>query len=256
VDDAAAATCVASAVRISGGVIRLGMLDLTAELSQLVERLAQPLASEPTVACRLAQLRAMRAYFAGDHEITARLTLEAVAAFERAGDLRNATGQRFNVSASYILLGAYVEGERQIRRALADATSMDMRHSMLVGRFNLVSVLGRLERLEEAREVGEKLVADCSARDAAHFEGNARTYLAEVFMAMAAWDDAAREATRSSRARSSRREISRDPRRSRAPRSSSRTSSEAGSRRATCSRASRTPKRSSQWASTTRRESR
>ncbi len=191
-----AATCIASAVRIAGGVVRLGMLDLTAELALLVERLAEPLASEPSVACRLAQLRAMRAYFAGDHEITARLMLDAVAAFERAGDLRNATGQRFNVSASYILLGAYVEGERQIRRALADAASMDMRHSMLVGRFNLVSVLGRLGRLDEAREVGEKLVADCGAREANHFEGNARTYLAEVLMMAAAWEESAREAAR------------------------------------------------------------
>ncbi len=192
----AVAACVASAVRIAGGVVRLGMLDLTAELAELVERLAAPLASEPTVACRLAQLRAMRAYFVGDHEITARLTLEAVAAFERAGDLRNATGQRFNVSASHILLGSYAEGERQIRRALADAASMDMRHSMLVGRFNLVSVLGRLGRLEEALEVGEQLVVDCGAREAAHFEGNARTYLAEILMMSGAHDGAMREAAR------------------------------------------------------------
>lgn len=196
IDDVASATCIASAVRISGGVIRLGLMDLTTDLSALVERLAKPLASEPTVACRLAQLRAMRAYFAGDHEITARLMLEAVDAFERAGDLRNATGQRFNLSASYILLGAFAQGERQIRRALADAASMDMRHSMLVGRFNLVSVLCRLRRFDEAREVGEKLVEECGAREASHFEGNARTYLAEVFMLTGAWDAAEREARR------------------------------------------------------------
>ncbi|HSQ66951.1 MAG TPA: protein kinase [Polyangiaceae bacterium] len=190
------ATCIASAVRIAGGVVRLGMHDLTSRLSALVERLAPPLVSEPSVACRLAQLRAMRAYFAGDHEVTVRVTREAVAAFERAGDLRNATGQRFNVSASCIMLGSYVEGEAEIRRALADAARMDMRHSMLVGRFNLVAVLNRLGQIEEARAVGEQLALDCNAREAKHFEGNARTYLAEVLMMSGAWDDAEREAGR------------------------------------------------------------
>ena len=71
-----------------------------------------------------------------------------------------------------------------------------MRHSMLVGRFNLVSVLGRLGRLDEARAVGEQLVADCQSREAAHFEGNARTYLAEVLMLSEAWDETEREASR------------------------------------------------------------
>ena len=43
--------------------------ELTARLAALAKRLAPSAAPSRSVACRLAQLRAMRAYFAGDHEI-------------------------------------------------------------------------------------------------------------------------------------------------------------------------------------------
>ncbi len=190
------ASAVAAAVRFINATARVGLDELTAKLASFVESRASSLASEPSVACRLAQLRAIVAYFKGDHEITARVTREAVAAFERAGDRRNAVVQRVNLAASYTLLGAYAEAEAELRRALADAVAMDLRHWVRATSTNLAVVLGRLDRLDEARALAEEVVRESGEHDAAQFEGDTRGYLAELCLASGDVAEAEAQATR------------------------------------------------------------
>jgi tetratricopeptide (TPR) repeat protein len=138
----------------------------------------------------------MRASVTGHVGAAIRSHEAALAAWEEAGDARNAALTRSTMGSLQGELGAYEEAELSLRRALTAAERMNLSNVEGWSLANLGRVLGRLNRGKEARAALERAVAIGEARRGVRLEIASRLYLADVLRAGGDISRASKEAER------------------------------------------------------------
>ncbi|WP_438020688.1 AAA family ATPase [Sorangium sp. So ce315] len=142
----------------------------------------------------LHEARAIRAHVAGDAGASLSGIEAALAAFERAGDVRRACMARMNLGYWYGQAGQLEGAEAALRRALAESERMELRGTTAYVLQNLGLVLAYRGRLDEARSVEETACAMLARHGDARMEGCARVYLASILVLAGDAEAAAREA--------------------------------------------------------------
>jgi tetratricopeptide (TPR) repeat protein len=127
---------------------------------------------------------AMRALHSGDVATYAKHTEITLAAFERIGEIRNASSQRINLGYAYAELGAFERAEELLRRAQKDAERIGLPTLLAYALQNLGNVLRALGRFEEAREQERRAAAVGASIDDRRVEGAARAYGALMTLAL------------------------------------------------------------------------
>ncbi len=157
---------------------RTGAAD--AVIALLADAMADPSALAPQVAAAIEQLRGVRAAYSGDLAACLAGFEASLAAFERAGDHRDACAVRSNLSVAFIELGDYVGAEEALRAANAVADRMGLQDVGLSALQNLGHVLAYRMQLAEARRIEQRALEGFRALGDPRMEGVARMYLAEI----------------------------------------------------------------------------
>ncbi len=171
---------VTAAARTAGGLIRLG---LHAEAAALLATAEGALASggdDPVAEAWVRRARAQQALYAGDSGGCLTLATEALHAFRRAGDLRQACSQAMDVAFSLIEHGRYAEAETSLREGLLTAERMGLALPINTAKNNLGLALGCLGRIEEAARVERESVAGAHEAGDVRAEGSSRVYLSRI----------------------------------------------------------------------------
>ncbi|WP_433936856.1 serine/threonine-protein kinase PknK [Sorangium cellulosum] len=142
----------------------------------------------------LHEARAIRAHASGDAGASLSGIEAALAAFERAGDVRRACMARMNLGYWYGQAGQLEEAEAALRQALAESERMELRGTTAYVLQNLGLVLAYRGRLDEARSVEETACAMLERHGDVRMEGCARVYLASILVLAGDPEAAAREA--------------------------------------------------------------
>ncbi|XXX81773.1 protein kinase [Sorangium sp. So ce134] len=170
-----------------------------AEADALLARIDEDLRALPPPDAELVamaqQLRAIRASAGGDPEACLEGLEAALAAFEQAGDRRNACVIGANLGFIYAELGELEAAESALRAALEAADRMGLRELATVAMHNLGHVLGQLGKLDEAQLVERRAVEAFQERGDLRMEGVARTYLAKIALLSGDAATAEREAS-------------------------------------------------------------
>ncbi len=138
-------------------------------------------AADPRVDGVVNRAKAIWAFYKGSPEAPQRLE-KAVAAFEQAGDLRNASITRTDLGFVLLEFGAYEEAERLFRQSLADAERMGLHTSIPQVKHNLGFALLGLGKLSEAAAVEIEAAEALHAQGQRRVEGLAQTYLARILL--------------------------------------------------------------------------
>ena len=152
--------------------------------------------ADPQVLALLHQARAARASTRGDLGACLVATEAALAAFERAGDERNACTARANAAFVYCELGDLARAEEVLRGALASAVRMGLADVRAIILHNLGRVVGLGGDLREAERLERDALAQLEKQDEPRLEGLARTYLAAILTASAQTTEAVAQAER------------------------------------------------------------
>ncbi|WP_437565741.1 serine/threonine-protein kinase [Sorangium sp. So ce542] len=187
----------ARSVCLCAGAGRLlfgGRYQLADELLDAIEQDAEETDLEVEVLARLHEARAYRAMAGGDPGASFAGFEGALAAFEQAGDRRNACWARNNLGSCYAELGDFEGAEAALRASLADAERMGLSDARLGALLGLGPVLARLDLVEEARRTAEEAIATSQGLGDARREGAARTCLARILLQTGDLGGAEREA--------------------------------------------------------------
>jgi tetratricopeptide (TPR) repeat protein len=148
-------------------------------LAHVAERLAPIAGDHPILAARLDRVRGLRALLTGEYGASAAAFEASIGAFEAAGDLRTAAGQRCNLAEALIDLGDYEGAERALQQGLAVADRVGLRIMAAMGRTNLGRIQLARGAIGEARATLERSVAAFVAMGDLRLEGEARRCLSE-----------------------------------------------------------------------------
>ncbi|AUX24016.1 protein kinase [Sorangium cellulosum] len=196
-EPASAAARPARSVCLCAGAGRLvfgGRYQLADALFDAIEQEVEAAEQDAEVLARLSQARAYRAMAGGDPGACLAGFEAALAAFEQAGDRRNACWARNNLGFCYAELGDFEGAEAALRAALSDAERMGLSDARLGVLHNLGPVLAHRGLVEEARRAEEEAIATSQRVGDARMEGAARTYLARILLLSGDLAGAEREA--------------------------------------------------------------
>lgn len=172
-------------------LLHAGHEDEAREVLEVLDRLES---ASPLVAAWKVQVRALFALLGGDPAQYLSLGDEALQHLERGGDLREAAVTRANVGFAMLELGVAEEAERSLRAALASAERLGLPPTAAAARHMLGLALARQGRLEEARAIEARAVADFAAQGDARMEAGSRLYLADILRLAGDLDGAEHEA--------------------------------------------------------------
>jgi eukaryotic-like serine/threonine-protein kinase len=130
---------------------------------------------------RLDQFRAFRAVRSGDLVAARDGYGKAAAAFEAAGNARNACIDRINYAFASIELGDMAEAETVLRQSAAASERMALDTVHAFALLNLGRVLMMTGRLDEARDVELGVLAIGKRDKSPRMEGAARLHLSNIF---------------------------------------------------------------------------
>lgn len=160
-----------------------------------VERAASdPPALDIEVVANLHQARTFRAMALGDPGGCLAGLEGSLAAFEQAGDRRNACMTRANLGYYYGELGDYSGAEAMLRSALADADRMGLHDVAASAQASLGQVLAYLGQIVEARVLEEEAIVAIQRLGDPRIEVAARSYLAKIALLTGDLEVAEREA--------------------------------------------------------------
>lgn len=163
-------------------------------IAGLTRAVAEASALAPQVSATIELLRGFRAAYAGDLAACLDGFEAALAAFERAGDRRNACAVRSNLGVAFAELGDYVGAEEALRAAHAVADRMGL-HDVGAGALqNLGHALFHLRQLPEARRVALRSAEEFRKLGDPRMEGVSRMYLSKIAFQSGDLDEAEREA--------------------------------------------------------------
>lgn len=165
----------AATLAVSG---RSGAVDA---LIGAVERAnTEPITLDIQVMANLHQARTCRAMTLGDPGACLEGLESALAAFELAGDLRNACMTRANLGYYYGELGDYERAEATLRAALQEAYRMGLHDVAASAQASLGPVLAHLGHAEEARAIEREAVSAFQRLGDGRLEAASRSYLAKI----------------------------------------------------------------------------
>ncbi len=141
------------------------------------ERTANALALSERAIAELERLRGASARHRGDVAADYAGYGRALAAFERAGDLRGACNTRVSFAFALIELGAHARARAELELAQREARRLGLPTVETRAQQNLSLVLAAEGRLEQAMALADAVVADAHARGDERFEGWTRIYL-------------------------------------------------------------------------------
>ncbi|HET6149375.1 MAG TPA: protein kinase [Polyangia bacterium] len=175
-----------------------GRFDAADELMAAVADLAGEGAdgADPQAIALLHQARSARASTRGDLGACLASTEAALAAFERAGDERNACTARANVAFVYGELGDVRRAEEVLRGALASAERMGLADVRAIILHNLGRVVGLGGDLAQAEQIEREALTQLERQGEPRLEGLARTYLAAILTAAGRTGEAIEQAQR------------------------------------------------------------
>jgi tetratricopeptide (TPR) repeat protein len=177
--DAELATRVTAVATCAFQLFNHGKYQLAELLLDQIDRVAAEV-DDPLILARIHQTRSSRAMFAGDTGAYVVSEQAAAVAFEQAGDLRYACMQHGHVGYAYLEIGAYVEAERWLRRALAGGERMGLLSVVATAKHNLGRALQHQGRLDEAVAVETEAIELFAAQGDRRLETASRCYLANM----------------------------------------------------------------------------
>jgi tetratricopeptide (TPR) repeat protein len=146
-----------------------------------IDRIADlPPAPEARVAALLLQARAIRDSATGNPGACLEGFEAALAAFDALDDRRNAAVMRSNVGFMRAEMGDFEGAEAALRSAHAAALRMGLHDVAISALQNLGYVLAHRGRLDEARQIEQRVVDTFCRLGDVRMEGMARTYLAAI----------------------------------------------------------------------------
>jgi eukaryotic-like serine/threonine-protein kinase len=172
---AAQAACLA---RAAAGRLKSVEFEAADELIDRVRALAAS-AGEHSHATRawLDHALAARSYFSGDVVAFQRHLERAVAGFEAAGDLRNATTQRVNLGYLWLQFGDYERAELELRTGHELCERLGLDSTGAYALHNLGLAIGRSGRLDEAIEIERRAIETARRMEEIKLVGAAGIYL-------------------------------------------------------------------------------
>lgn len=154
-------------------------------VEQLFDQLARIEAAGVDPAARgwIYYAQAWRALHAGDQAGALEFDQKVEHCFTEVGDLRQACRQHASVGYGQLMLGANAEAETSLREAIAIATRIGLHQVTAQAQQNLGVALGRLGRLDEARDAERAALIAFETQENRRQCAFARNYLAEIELA-------------------------------------------------------------------------
>ncbi|MGE0784296.1 MAG: pyridoxal-dependent decarboxylase [Sandaracinaceae bacterium] len=152
--------------------------------SELIEHLARALESEdhPLALAELYRVMGAQARHIGDLAGDIEYYESALAAFERAGDTRNACNARVSVGFAMIEIGYHEEAHELLDEALAQADRLGLLTVQNRASQNLGLLMTYEGRFDDAVALLERVVRDSHAHGNVRFEGWSRIYLSRALL--------------------------------------------------------------------------
>ena len=153
-------------------------------LDRIDAAIVDPAAIDPQALGERYQARALRALSAGNLGAALGAMEGAIAAFERAGDLRSGCTGQGNLSAILLELGGFDEAESVLRAALTEAENLGLTEvtAGVLGSLGYALLhTGHPRRSTDHSR--ERAVAACQRHGDGRGEGASRTYLARIHLA-------------------------------------------------------------------------
>jgi ATP/maltotriose-dependent transcriptional regulator MalT len=157
----------------------MGMIDQTDRLLARIESVGGPAAAPPQTAGYIYEGLAVR----GDEVTRIRNGEQAIAAFEAAGDERNACNLRIVVSYGLNELGAYRRSMPLLRTTLASAERLGLHNVQATANLQLGLATYCTGDLDAAQELVTRALLACRAQGNRLMEGVALSYLAGIALA-------------------------------------------------------------------------
>ena len=157
----------------------MGMLDHADRLLARIESVGGPAAAPPQAAGHIYEALAVR----GDELARIRFGDQAIAAFEAAGDERNACNLRIVVSFGLNELGAYRRSMPLLRTTLASAERLGLHNVQATASMQLGLATYCTGELDAAEELVTRALLACRAQGNRLMEGAALSYLAAIALA-------------------------------------------------------------------------
>jgi tetratricopeptide (TPR) repeat protein len=192
-----AGTLVLALALVGVPLVFTGRRDLVRRVLARLDALeAAGLPSEPLVEAALARVRSYAAQHGGDAEGYLRGTERALAAYERAGALRQAALIRCTLGYARIVIGLWSEARAVLEEALERSTRLGLATGVALARHNLGLALARLGDLDGALREERQAVEDAVAQRDRRIETGARGYLAVILLERGDAEGALAEARR------------------------------------------------------------
>ena len=182
--------------RVAVALVQIGEFQLADEMFSRFEPWAPGVSKNPAAFARWKVSLAARALYGGQTLAYQRLSQEAAAASEQAGDYRLTAVQRHNAGHASLELGAWEDAERELSLVLTLSERLGLANVYASAKNNLGAVLGRLGRFDEARRLLEDAIGRLVSQKDLRMEGGARNHLAEVHLAAGDVDAAVQSAER------------------------------------------------------------
>jgi len=167
--------------RVTEQLIITGSPEVAAPLLDALDKKIEALrADRPGLAGRVLSALTLARRFAGDAGAAHALAEDAILAFERAGDQRNALLQRGRLGYALMEIGDYAAADRRLSDVISASDRMGLGNVAATARHNLGLTLARLGRFDEARTHERAAVAAFRASGNRRMEGASLEYLALI----------------------------------------------------------------------------
>ncbi|AUX23190.1 protein kinase [Sorangium cellulosum] len=163
-------------------------------IEELSRGVSQQSAPDPELVGRLYYARSVGLLASGSLGDCLECTEASLAAFERAGDRRNACVARNNLGSFYAELGAFDRAEEALRTSMAEAERMGLHDPAMLALANLGHVLAYRGQLAEAKRALRRAIEAEERQGDPRAAGTSRTYLAEAALLSGELDAAERDA--------------------------------------------------------------
>ncbi|MFO0547323.1 MAG: hypothetical protein U0271_02985 [Polyangiaceae bacterium] len=180
-------------------LFQMGDYDAAEEAISFVESERRELGescADPRVDAELSRLLGARARHAGDVASDLEHYRAALAAYERAGDLRGTCNALVSVGFGYIQIGDYALARQHLEHALADAQRIDLAPVVTRALQNLALVAFAEGRLDDARSMATVVIDQAEQRGDRRFAAWTRIYLSRIECAAGDFERALAEADR------------------------------------------------------------
>jgi tetratricopeptide (TPR) repeat protein len=179
--DVATGAKVVALCRAVSALLQLGRRDEADAVLDLVQQVAPNLGKlDRRTAARVHTAWATRALHMGHFGAALTEHVQALTAFDAAGDVRNVALTHINVGVEQIELGDYESAEESLLRALRAASRMGLANVRGWAQNNLGHVLVRLGRLDEARDALDRAAATGRAQGSRRLEVASIVYGAKL----------------------------------------------------------------------------